>query len=471
TTTRGDSATALGNSVAAEIIRLGMRDGSRERQGYAPADYAPVNEPLIVALPGTVVNDPNRWQPLALEHSIAQNGLPLPVGPQQSVGPHWGYVTAFALPSSETGLPLDPGVPPLLHDPASDAAFKDAAVEVIRLSGQLDPSDRRLIDISPRSLGNNSLGTNDGTGSDVNPVTGDPYASNVVRRGDFARALTEFWADGPRSETPPGHWNTLANSVVDSPGFERRLAGVGDELDPLEWDVKMYLALNAAVHDAAVAAWGAKGYYDSARPISMIRYMGGLGQSSDPSGPAYHPDGLPLVAGLIEVITEESSAPGERHEHLADHVGEIGIRAWAGNPEDPQTERRGVDWIRAVDWVPYQLATFVTPAFAGYVSGHSTFSRAAAEVLTALTGSPILPGGLASWIIPAGGLRVEQGPSEDVELQWATYYDAADQAGISRLYGGIHIPADDFGGRIMGSQCGKDAWALANRYFDGTARA
>ena len=53
-----------------------------------------------------------------------------------------------------------------------------------------------------------------------------------------------------------------------SPGFERRLGGVGEELDPLEWDVKMYLALNGAVHDAAVAAWGAKAYYDYVRPIS-----------------------------------------------------------------------------------------------------------------------------------------------------------------------------------------------------------
>ena len=54
-------------------------------------------------------------------------------------------------------------------------------------------------------------------------------------------------------------------------------------------------------------------------------------------------------------------------------------------------------------------------------------------------------------------------------LQWATYYDAADQAGISRLYGGIHIPADDFAGRGPGSICGKAAWALASQYFDGTA--
>jgi hypothetical protein len=259
--------------------------------------------------------------------------------------------------------------------------------------------------------------------------------------------------------------------VVDSPGFQRRIGGTGEELDPLEWDVKMYLALNGAVHDAAVAAWGLKGYYDSARPISMIRYMGSLGQSTDPAGPSYDAHGLPLVPGLIEVVTAESSAPGERHDALADHVGDVAIRAWSGNPEDPATQQSGVQWIRAVDWVPYQLPTFVTPAFAGYVSGHSTFSRAAAEVLTSMTGSPYVPGGLASWTIPAGDLRVESGPTQDVPLQWASYYDAADQAGISRLYGGIHISADDFNGRIVGSQCGHEAWAKAIRFFDGSARA
>ena len=63
----------------------------------------------------------------------------------------------------------------------------------------------------------------------------------------------------------------------------------------------------------------------------------------------------------------------------------------------------------------------------------------------------------------------EAGPSDATStLQWATYFDAADDAGISRLYGGIHIPADDFEGRTLGARCGKDAWALARRYFDGS---
>ena len=52
-------------------------------------------------------------------------------------------------------------------------------------------------------------------------------------------------------------------------------------------------------------------------------------------------------------------------------------------------------------------------------------------------------------------------------LEWATYYDAADAAGQSRLFGGIHVQADDFTGRMIGATCGKDAWALARRYFAG----
>ena len=141
----------------------------------------------------------------------------------------------------------------------------------------LDPDVGVMKDISPRSFGGNSLGANDGHGYAVNPVTGKPYEPNIVKRGDWARVIAEFWADGPDSETPPGHWNTLANYVTDHPLLERRLGGDGPVLDPLEWDVKLYLALNGAVHDAAVCAWGLKGHYDYVRPITAIRYMADWG--------------------------------------------------------------------------------------------------------------------------------------------------------------------------------------------------
>jgi hypothetical protein len=195
--------------------------------------------------------------------------------------------------------------------------------------------------------------------------------------------------------------------------------------------------------------------------------MGGLGQSTNPGLPAFHPEGLPLVPGLIEVITPETTATGQHLAALAGHEGQIAIRAWAGTPRDPRSQASGTAWIRAVDWVPYQAPTFVTPSFAGYFSGHSTFSRAAAEALTGFIGSEYFPGGLGEWTVKAGSLKFEAGPTSDVVLQWATYFDAADQAGVSRLYGGIHIAADDFAGRRIGAECGKAAWALARRYYAG----
>ena len=433
TTTSGDSPAAIGNRIAAAVIAYGLQDGSNQAGGYSDETYHPVNPPLVVAQSGTTLNDPNRWQPLQLEHMISQNGIPVVNGVQQFIGPHWGGVKGFAAPDSgPKRLPIDPGPPPRLGDPASDQTYRDQALEVVRDSATLDPANNVTIDISPASRGGSTLGTNDGQGHAVNPVTGQPYAPEVVNEGDFGRALAEFWADGPNSETPPGHWNVIANSVSDRLADDLRIGGEGAPVDRLAWDVKLYFALNGAVHDAAVAAWGAKGSYDSIRPISMIRYLGGLGQ-------------LPAAPGLVQTVN-----------------GEQQIRAWYPG--------KGVSWIRAVDWVPYQQPTFVTPAFAGYFSGHSTFSRAAAEVLAGFTGSEFFPGGLAEWDVKAGALKFESGPTQDVVLEWATYYDAADQAGLSRLYGGIHISADDLTGRQVGAACGKAAWALAQRYYDGRGR-
>jgi uncharacterized protein DUF6851/vanadium-dependent haloperoxidase-like protein len=431
TSTSGDSPAALGNRIAAAIVAYGLSDGSNQADSYTDPNYAPVNPPLVVAQSGTTMADPNRWQPLQIEHMISQNGIPVVNGVQQFVGSHWGGVKGFALPSAGVDrLPLDPGPPPRLGDPRTDQSFKDQAVEVIRDSAALDATGDVRLDISPGTRGNNTLGTNDGHGRPQNPSTNQPYPPDVVNQGDFTRSLAEFWADGPNSETPPGHWNVIANTVSDQLSPDLKIAGSGTRIERLQWDVKLYFALNAAVHDAAIAAWGAKGYYDSVRPISIIRYLGQQGQ-------------LPLEDNLVQL----------------DANGQNVIRTWHPG---------GVGWIPAADWAPYQAPTFVTPAFAGYFSGHSTFSRAAAEVLTGFTGTEFFPGGLGEFIVKSGTLKFEDGPSTDVVLQWATYYDAADQAGISRLYGGIHIAADDFTGRRVGSECGKAAWSLAQRYFAGS---
>src|SRR5262249_4043988 len=156
------------------------------------------------------------------------------------------------------------------------------------------------------------------------------------------------------------------------------------------------------------------------------------------------------------------SVDSGRHDGLT--PGKIAIFCWPGQPDDPGIEASGVKWVHAENWMTYQKKTFVTPGFPGYISGHSTFSRAAAEEMTALTGTEYFPGGMGTYTITK--LANELGPSGKLTLQWATYYDAADQVGLSRIWGGIHPPVDDFTGRRVGSQCGLGAWALAQRYFD-----
>jgi len=474
TGTAGLSPADLGNLIAQTVLAYGLGDNSNETGNYADSSYAAANPSLITELSGTsLMSNPNRWQPLAFDYAVSQNGIPIGALVQKFVGSQWGRVTPFALrkkPSDPPYLYYDPG-PPFRLDPVhaeTTEEYRNEAVKLIRMSSQLTPNLEEYIDLSPGGYGNNPLGTDDGEGYVLNPVTGQPYTPQMVKIGDFGRVLAEHWADGPHSETPPGHWNVIANEVGDTPGLVRRIGGRGNEVDRLEWDIKLYFALNGAVHDAAIACWGIKRHYDSARPISMIRYMAEKGQSTDPELPSYNAEGLPLIPDLIELITEETTADGQKHEHLAGHEGEIAIRSWLGVPEDPLTEIGDVGWILAIDWFPYQLPTFITPAFPGYTSGHSTFSRAAAEVLTGFTDSPWFPGGLGEFHVEAGtGLKFEYGPSDDIALQWASYYDAADQAGQSRRWGGIHPSMDDYPSRIIGSEIGKAAWALAKRYFKG----
>ncbi|HUP22905.1 MAG TPA: vanadium-dependent haloperoxidase [Thermoanaerobaculia bacterium] len=490
--TEGSSPAALGNRIAQACIHGGLDDGANEQGAYSNLHYQPVNPTLVPhkrdSDPGLI--DPNRWQPLTLDVFVDQNGIIIPGGSPPFLSPEWGRVVPFAMTEKErlvfvrdgAEYPVyhDPGPPPLLGSDR-EQEYLDGFQQVLEWSSLLDPNDGVLIDISPGARGNNTLGTNDGKGRDRNPVTGKPYEPQVVPAGDYYRVLAEFWADGPHSETPPGHWFTILNYVSDHPGFERRIGGEGPLLDELEWNVKAYLALGGAMHDAAIACWGIKGWYDYVRPISVIRHMASKGQRSDPSLPSYDPHGLRLVPGLVELITEETVAPGAHHEHLGfvhsnlgtsgnRNIGKIAVRAWRGHDpiSDPKTQAAGVAWILAENWWPYQRPTFVTPPFAGYTSGHSTYSRAAAELMTRLTGSPFFPGGKSEFFAEKNEYLVfEDGPSVDVTLQWATYQDAADECSLSRIYGGIHPPQDDLPGRLIGARIGPAAFAHALRYFSG----
>lgn len=485
---------ALGNYVAEQILEFGLQDNSNEENQYANRHYEPVNDPMLIFDPGAGdITDMNRWQPLTLEVFIDQSGNEIPGNTPAFLSPEWGEVVPFALTDDDLTIYNrdgydyhvyhDPGPPPFVSETELNEdsdAYKWNFSLVSIWASHLDPTDGVMWDISPRGIGNipelpesiadypefyDLLNGGDASlGRDINPVTGEPYEPNMVPRGDYGRVLAEFWADGPDSETPPGHWFTILNYVNDHPQFARKYRGIGDQLDALEWDVKAYFLLGGAMHDCAVTAWGIKGYYDYIRPVSAIRSMADKGQSSDENLPSFHPAGIPLVEGYIELVESGDPLAGSFDEN----VNKIKLYTWRGPDyiQDPDVDDAGVGWILAENWWPYQRPSFVTPPFAGYVSGHSTFSRAAAEVLTAITGDEYFPGGLGEFQAPMNEFLVfEEGPSVDVVLQWATYRDASDQTSLSRIWGGIHPPADDIPGRKIGMAIAEDAVALAEQYF------
>lgn len=183
----------------------------------------------------------------------------------------------------------------------------------------------------------------------------------------------------------------------------------------LDDDVKMFFVLSNAIFDAGIAAWDAKRAYDSVRPVTAIPF---------------------LFRGKT-------------------------IRAWGG-PGKATVEMDGSQWI------PYQSATFPTPPFPEYVSGHSTYSAAAARILELWTGSDHFRNSVT---LPAGSSKIEPGitPAHAITLPWQTFTDAANEAGISRRYGGIHFRAADLAGRLLGRLVAFQAWQKAQSYFDGSA--
>lgn len=486
---------ALGNYLGTQMIAFGMQDGANEAEDYGNLYYEASNPPLVLAEYQDPTNiDPNRWQPLSFDLFVDQSGNTVPLAIPEFLSPEWGTVIPFALEESslvirnngfDSYLYYNIPEPPKISDSAGNGIedpYKWHFAMVIAWSAHLDPDDPTEIDISPASLGNVDIaeypetfedykafynfteGGDLGRGHAFNPHTFLPYSPQIVKRADYARALAEFWADGPDSETPPGHWFTILNYVSDHPELVKKFGGNGQEINDLEWDVKAYLALGGAMHDSAIATWAIKGYFDYVRPITAIRYMCAKGQSSDPELPGFDPHGIPLIPGLIELIDSADPLAGSDGEN----VGKIKIYAWRGPDyiNDPDTDTAGVGWILGTHWWPYQRGTFVTPPFAGYVSGHSTFSRAAAEILTLLTGNPFFPGGMGTFDIEANEFLVfEEGPSNSFTLQWATYGDASDQTSLSRIWGGIHPPIDDIPGRLIGEDVGRNAFAKAEELF------
>ena len=350
------TAAGIGNTAAAAVIAARRQDGANQYGDLRPGAYAdytfytPGNAPMPFCLPSTVgpcalnIADPYRWQPLI-------NNL----GATQSfVAPHWGRVRPFALSSGAQfdNRPEIAAGPNYLQSPAH---YQADINEILAYSRQLTAQQKLIV---------------------------------------------EYWADGPASELPPGHWSLFAQHVS-----KRDAHGI-------DQDVKMFFAMQNASFDAGIVAWHLKRKYDGVRPITGVRYF---------------KQGLPVLA-------------------------------WGG-------PGRPIETIDGGKWSPYNPGSNLTPAFPGYVSGHSTFSAASATILRSFTGSDNF--GFAT-TLPADFGRVEPGvPAIPTTLHYASFSAAVSQAGLSRLYAGIHFADDNTGGQLLGNLAGQLAWTKAKLLFDG----
>lgn len=345
----------VGNAACKAVLDYRHYDGSNQLGDLSPTgvpyadytSYVPVNAPSGVPSDPATVTDPNRWQPL--QYFDASYTFVV----QKFVGAQWYRVKPFALRSGDQLRSELARFGPATY---GSAAFSEEVDELVEKSANLN---------------------------------------------DRQKMIAEYFADGPRSELPPGHWNLFAQfvSARDHHGTDE--------------DAKLFFALTNAVFDAGIIAWDAKRTFDSVRPATAIPYV---------------------------------------------YQGQQ-IRAWGG-------PGKGTVTMDGQFWIPYQLSTFPTPPFPEYFSGHSAFSAAGAEVLRLFAGSDKFGDSVTFEI---GSSKIEPGltPSSAITLYWKTFTEAANEAGISRRYGGIHFKAGDLAGRAIGRLVGRQAWVKASALWTG----
>ena len=180
----------------------------------------------------------------------------------------------------------------------------------------------------------------------------------------------------------------------------------------LDQDVKMYFLVTAVAMDAFIAAWDSKMYYDFARPYALV------------------------------------------HDYYQEQV----IKAWGG-PEVGMTDMKGQEWR------PYSPDTFLCPPFPSYVSGHSCISGGCSKALELFTGNDYF--GERVQLVP-GAMTETNNLGDTVTIEFPTFTETANMAGISRVLGGYHIQADNVAGLELGRNVGKFVFGKVQEHINGT---
>jgi VCPO second helical-bundle domain/Domain of unknown function (DUF6851) len=367
TSTAGTSPAAVGNLAAKAVLDFRHNDGSNQLNGYV-GSYTPQNLWNSVTKMGY-------WQPLCVltAAGVARKDPP---------------VRDPSLTCPDTPPVTDPPTPPSY---TLQKALTPQWGSIIPF-GDLTPYPPQFSLPGPPTLADGSYDP----WTDVDTAVKD--TSNLT---DAQKVKAEYWADGPKTEFPPGHMAVFASALS-------RM-----RQNSLDQDVKLFFILGNALLDASKSAWAAKYDYEFWRPTSAIRTL---------------------------------------------YQNKL-VTSWLG-------PGKGYGRVQGQNWMPYQALTVVTPAFPEYVSGHSTFSAAGRTVLLMFYGND--DSFNAKVTIKKGSSKIEPNvtPAKDVVLSWNTLSAAADEAGMSRRWGGIHFYSGDQQGRGLGRLIGYNDFNLAQTYFN-----
>jgi hypothetical protein len=171
---------------------------------------------------------------------------------------------------------------------------------------------------------------------------------------------------------------------------------------------------------------------------------------SDDPGTTATPPGH-SIAITTQVLRQQGAslaAAAETYTRVGMAVADAFVACW--HQKYVYNLLRPVTYINRLidpDWVPL----LVTPPFPEYPSGHSVQSAAACQVLTDLFGDDYA---FIDHTHDSRGLAPRS---------FASFFDAADEAAISRLYGGIHYRAAIDNGLAQGRQIGRAVSALPLR--------
>jgi hypothetical protein len=170
--------------------------------------------------------------------------------------------------------------------------------------------------------------------SDFNEVKALGAKNGSIRTDDQTQ-IAFFWADGSGTQTPPGHWNSIAQDVA------------ADQGNTLEQNARLFALLNVAMADAAICAWDAKYFYAFWRPVTAIHAGDIDGNSATDSDADWSP--LLVTPPFPEYISGHSTFSGAGAAVLARFFGKDEIAFTTGSDFLPGVTRSFISFSAAAD--------------------------------------------------------------------------------------------------------------------------